>query len=317
MSGVKSALALVFATLFWAGNYVVGHLVVQAISPLDLTWWRWLLASVPLLVLALVVEKPDWRAVARQWPRLLLLAALGLAAYTLLLYGALQYTTPQSAALVNSANPAVMVVLAAVLLRERTGWRGLLGLVISLFGVLLVITDGALESVFARPLNLGDLIMLGAIVVWSLYTVLGRGLPVPPITATAVQSTMIAVLLTPFALAGGASWPTEAPVAWALVFIVVFPSIGSYVLWNIAVKSIPAGRAGLYLNLITVFTVAIAVALGAQLTLPQLLGGLIVFAGVALSSLRPARLAVAAVPMDASASSTSASAGASAGAKKP
>lgn len=305
MRTVKPALALIFATLFWAGNYVVGHLAVQAMSPLDLTWWRWLLASVPLLVLAQVVEKPDWRAVARHWPRLLLLAALGVAGYTLLLYAALQFTSPQSAALITAANPAVIVVFAAVLLGERMGWRGILGLVISLFGVLLVITDGALASVFDRPLNSGDLIMLGAIVVWSLYTVLGRGLKVPPITATAVQSTMIAVLLAPFALAGGASWPTEAPTAWALVFIVVFPSIGSYVLWNLALKHIPAGRAGVYLNLITVFTVIIAVTMGGQLTLPQLLGGLIVFAGVALSSLRSAALPAAAAMHD-SPSTTSA-----------
>lgn len=302
MSTVKSSLALVFATLFWAGNYVVGHLAVQAMSPLDLTWWRWLLASVPLLVLAQVVEKPDWRAVARHWPRLLLLAALGLAGYTLLLYAALRYTSPQSAALINAANPAVMVVLAAVLLRERMGWRGILGLVVSLFGVLLVITDGALASVFTLEFNAGDLLMLGAIVVWSLYTILGRGLKVPPITATAVQSTMIAVPLAPFALAGGATWPAEAPIAWALVYIVVFPSIGSYVLWNLALKRIPAGRAGLFLNLITVFTVVIAVALGEVLTLAQLLGGLIVFAGVALSSLRPAGrpAAATAAPTDVS-----------------
>jgi drug/metabolite transporter (DMT)-like permease len=199
-----------------------------------------------------------------------------------------------------------MVVLVAALLRERMGWRGILGLLVSLFGVLLVITDGALASVFARQFNLGDLLMLGAIVVWSLYTIFGRGLKVPPITATAVQSTMIAVLLAPVALAGGASWPAQAPIAWALVYIVVFPSIGSYVLWNFAVKGIPAGRAGLYLNLITVFTVAIAIALGAQLTVPQVLGGLIVFAGVALSSLRPTRPAVATEPMDASPPITSA-----------
>lgn len=60
-------------------------------------------------------------------------------------------------------------------------------------------------------------------------------------------------------------------------------------LWNAALKRIPAGRAGLFLNLITVFTVLIAVILGAQLTPPQLIGGVVVFAGVALSTLRPTR----------------------------
>ncbi|WP_327012239.1 DMT family transporter [Cryobacterium sp. CAN_C3] len=76
----------------------------------------------PLLLLAQIVEKPDWRVVADSWPRLLLLASLGIARYNLLLYTALQYTTPQPASLINAANPAVMmVVLAAILVRERPG----------------------------------------------------------------------------------------------------------------------------------------------------------------------------------------------------
>ena len=290
---MKATIALVLATLMWAGNYVVGSIAVQTLSPVELTWLRWLIACLPLLILAQVVEKPDWRNVLRHWPRLLLLAALGVGGYNLLLYTALQYTTPQSAALINAANPAVMVVLAALLLRERIGWRGIAGLLLGLLGVLLIITNGALASVFTRTPNAGDVLMVAAIVVWSLYTIIGRGLPVPPITATAAQGTIVAVLLAPVALAGGASWPADAAIGWAVIFIAIFPSIGSYVLWNAALKSIPPGRAGLFLNLITVFTVIITVILGAQLTAPQLVGGVIVFAGVALSTLRPARSASA------------------------
>ncbi|TDW30313.1 DMT family transporter [Cryobacterium psychrophilum] len=283
---MKATIALVLATLMWAGNYVVGSIAVQTMAPVELTWIRWLLACVPLLALAHVVEKPNWRKVLRHWPRLLLLAGLGVGGYNMLLYTALQYTTPQSASLINAANPAVMVVLAALLLRERIGWRGIAGLILGLCGVVLIITNGALASVFTRSTNAGDLLMVGAVVVWSLYTIVGRGLPVPPITATAVQGTLVAVLLAPVALLSGASWPADARIGWAVIFIAIFPSIGSYVLWNSALKSIPPGRAGLFLNLITVFTVIIAVILGAQLTAPQLIGGVIVFAGVALSTLR-------------------------------
>ncbi|TFD64166.1 DMT family transporter [Cryobacterium ruanii] len=286
---MKATIALVVATLLWAGNYIVGGIAVQTLSPVELTWLRWLLASIPLLILAQVVERPNWAQVLRRWPRLLLLAALGVGGYNLLLYTALQYTTPQSASLINAANPAMMVVLAAVLLRERIGWRGVVGLGLGLVGVVLIITDGALASVFTRTPNAGDVLMVGAIVVWSLYTIVGRGLSVPPITATAVQGTFVAALLAPVALLGGVRWPADAAIGWAVIFIAIFPSIGSYVLWNAALKSISPGRAGLFLNLITVFTVIIAVVLGAQLTTPQLVGGVIVFAGVALSTLHPAR----------------------------
>jgi len=284
---VKAMIALVFATLFWAGNYVVGAIAVQSISPLDLTWLRWVLAAVPLLILAQLVEKPDWRRALRSWRRLAVLAALGVAGYVLLLYTALEYTSALSASLINAANPAVMALLAAIVLRERLGWRVVAGLILGLFGVLLVITNGSLGSVFSMRFNIGDLLMLVAITVWSVYTIVGRKLDVPPITATAIQATMVAVALAPFAIAGGVSWPAEASVGLSVVFIAVVPSIGAYVLWNLALKQVSPTTAGLYLNLVTVFTVIISVILGAQLTLAQAIGGLVVFAGVALSSLKP------------------------------
>ena len=284
---VKAMIALVFATLFWAGNYVVGAIAVQSISPLDLTWLRWVLAAVPLLILAQLVEKPDWRRALRSWRRLAVLAALGVAGYVLLLYTALEYTSALSASLINAANPAVMALLAAVVLRERLGWRVVAGLILGLFGVLLVITNGSLGSVFSMRFNIGDLLMLVAITVWSVYTIVGRKLDVPPITATAIQATMVAVALAPFAIAGGVTWPAEASVGLSVVFIAVVPSIGAYVLWNLALKQVSPTTAGLYLNFVTVFTVIISVILGAQLTLAQAIGGLVVFAGVALSSLKP------------------------------
>jgi drug/metabolite transporter (DMT)-like permease len=283
---MKAVVALVLATLMWAGNYVVGGIAVQSMTPVELTWFRWLLAALPLLVLAHVLERPRWRAVLAEWPRLLLLAILGVAAYTLLLYSALQFTTPLSASLINAANPAVMAVLSAILLRERIGWRGTLGLLLGLVGVLLVITDGDASALFSTGLNPGDVLMVGAIVVWSLYTILGRGLSAPPVTATAVQAVMTVVLLAPVALVTGAHWPDRGDTLAALLFIAVFPSIGAYALWNLALTRVTPGRAGLFLNLITVFTVIISVAMGSRLAGTDVLGGLLVFAGVALSSLR-------------------------------
>ncbi|HZK58503.1 MAG TPA: DMT family transporter [Cryobacterium sp.] len=242
---MKAAIALILATLMWAGNYVVGQIVVQTMDPISLTWFRWLLAAVPLLVLAQVIEKPDWRVVARAWPRLLLLSGLGVIGYTLLLYTALQYTSALSASLINAANPAVMVLLAAVLVRERMGWRGIAGLLLGLVGVLVILTNGAIASVFSMRHNEGDLLMIGAIVVWSLYTIFGQSLTVPPITATAAQAVIAAVLLAAVALLTGASWPSEPSTVWALLFNAAFPSIGAYALWNGALKSIPPGHAGL------------------------------------------------------------------------
>ena len=148
---VKASVYLVLATLFWSGNFVVGQAAVGSMTPLDLTFWRWTLAAVPLLLLAHFVEKPDWRAVLRRWPVLLLLSVLGMSGYTLLLYGALGYTSAMNASLITAANPALIVVMAIVLLGERTTRLGWLGICLGLLGVLLVLTRGELQRVSACP----------------------------------------------------------------------------------------------------------------------------------------------------------------------
>ncbi len=286
IQAVKAPLYLVLATLFWSGNFAVGQAAVASMTPLDLTFWRWTLAAVPLLALAHFVEKPDWRAVLRRWPVLLLLSALGMSGYTLLLYGALGHTSAMNASLITAANPALIVVMAVFLLGEKTTRLGWTGIGLGLAGVLLVLTRGELQRAASLSINTGELMMLGAIIVWGSYTIIARRLTLPAIAATAVQIAMATVTLAPFALALGARLPDSPAEGWSLAYIVVFPSLGSYLFWNLALKRTPPGTAGNYLNLVVLFTAVITVALGTQLTLTQLLGGILVVAGVLLTGVK-------------------------------
>ncbi|MDQ1623031.1 MAG: hypothetical protein QOH19_1449 [Actinomycetota bacterium] len=283
---MKASLYLVLANLFWAGNYVVGQAAVASMTPMDLTFWRWALAAVPLLLLAHFVEKPDWGAVLRRWRVLLLLSVLGMSGYTLLLYGALGHTSAMNASLITAANPALIVVMAIVLLGEKTTRLGWTGICLGLLGVLLVLTRGELERVFSLSINTGELLMIGAIVVWGFYTILARRLGVPAIAATAVQVVMAVVMLAPFALAMDVRFPETAAEGWSLAYIALFPSLGAYLLWNLALKSTSPGTAGNYLNLIVVFTAIITVAMGTPLTAVQIVGGLMVIAGVLLTGMK-------------------------------
>ena len=257
---------------------------MKTMEPLQLTFWRWVLAAVPLLVLAQLVEKPDWRAVLRRWPVLLLLSSLGMSGYTLLLYSALQHTSALNASLVTAANPALILVLAVVLLGDRPRPLSWAGIALGLSGVLLVLTGGDLQRLLTFSINTGELLIVGAITVWGLYTIIARRLGIPAVTSTAVQVAMAAVILLPFAVAAGAGLPATASEGWSLAFIAVFPSLGSYLLWNLALKRTTAANAGNYLNLIAVFTAIITVALGQPITVPQIVGGVLVITGVLLTS---------------------------------
>jgi drug/metabolite transporter (DMT)-like permease len=284
-SKARAVAFLVGATLFWAGNYVVGAAAVRSISPLSLTYFRWVIAVGPLFLIAHLVERPAWGEVWRRWRLLLVLGVLGLAAYPLLVYQALRHTSALNAALINSFNPAVIVVVAAVVLRERVGWRGVLGVGVGAVGVMMVLTGGRLLDVMRMQYNMGDLLMLGAIGCWTAYTVLGRGMRgVPPIASTAVQALIVVLVMTPAAVTGGVGIPGSVEGRASLLFIGLFPSVVAYLMWNSALVTIEAGRAGVFLNLITVFTAIASVAQGRALTGPQVVGGGLVLAGVVVAS---------------------------------
>ena len=243
-----------------------------------------LLAAVPLVVVAQVLERPDWRAVARHWRPLLLSGVIGVAGYPLLLYAALQHTSAASASIINAANPALIVVAAVLLGQAAAGWRTWTGLGLGLVGVLLVLTRGDVDRLLALTFNLGDLLMLVAVVAWTAYTLLGRRLGVPALTSTAVQVVLTTLALTPVALVSGLTVPPDAGSWWSVLYIALGPSIGSYVCWNLAVTRVSPTVAGVSMNLVTVFTLAIAALLGRPPTLVQLVGGALVVGGVLLTS---------------------------------
>ncbi|MCU1559889.1 DMT family transporter [Mycetocola sp.] len=288
MASWRVYLFLVLANLFWSGNYVVGNLLAGGISPLQLTAIRWAIATPFLVVLAVLLEKPDWHAALREWPMHLVQAALGLIAFCLFSYQALAHTTALNAALVGATNPVLIALVAALLVRERIRRTSSLGLVTSLLGVLLILTDGKLLEVFTTEYNVGGLWMLGAVMVWTVYTILGRTLKTAPVTSAALQSAIAAIVLAPVTLLVGGPITLDSAGWWGVLYIGLFPSVLSLMLWNISVKKIGAGRAGIYLNLMPLFTALMALAMGTPITLVQVLGGALVIAGVWLTS-RPVR----------------------------
>ncbi|MGN7151264.1 DMT family transporter [Arthrobacter sp. SAFR-179] len=279
-------LSLLGATLFWAGNYVVGAGAVQSIEPLSLVFLRWAIALVPLLVIAQLVERPNWRSVLAAWPWLVALSICGLLGYNLLLYVALEHTDAFNASLINAFNPALITLAAAVFLQERLTRLSVAGVLLALAGVLIVISGGDAGRLLTAGFGTGEVLMVGAVVVWTAYTVIGRRAPkIPPITATAVQAAVAVALLAPVRLAtGGLALPSTAN-SWAsLLFIAVFPSVLSYLLWNRALTVLPASGAGVFLNLITVFTAILTILAGHVHTTAQLVGGAIVIGGVVIAN---------------------------------
>lgn len=208
----RAYLALIAAALFWAGNYVFGKVAVAGMSPFSIVFLRWTIALVPLVAIAKVVEHPDWMAVLHHWRFLLMQGLLGLFAYNFLLYAALRTSSAFAASLINAANPALIALTALIVLHERVGWRGGVGIALALLGVLVVLTHGDLAHLLTTPFSAADLLMLGVIVVWTAYTIAARKGPrLPPITQVAIQTALIVAGLTFVAPFAGVALPDSTP----------------------------------------------------------------------------------------------------------
>lgn len=285
MSQAKVWVLLILATLFWAGNYVFGKYVVAELTPVSITFLRWVLALFILLPIAIFVEKPDWKKVKQVWPTLLLLGLLGIIGYNIILYTALGYTSPTNAALISAVNPGLIVLFSVFLLKESLSKVQVIGLFVSFFGALIIITQGNILGIFEMNYNRGDLLMVGAVVVWTFYSIIGKRLSIPPITATAVSTLLAMVVLAPFAVWEGIDLSAVSSISiYGILYMFLFSSVCSFVFWNMSVRKIGASQAGIFLNLIPVFTALISLALGETILAEQIIGGLFVFIGVYLTS---------------------------------
>ncbi|MBE7679945.1 DMT family transporter [Paenibacillus sp. P13VS] len=284
---VRAWLFLILANLFWAGNLMFGKAVTSDFPPIWASFLRWVIAAIVLIPLAQLVEKPNWLKVWKNnWGILLFLSLVGVVSYTLLTYTALQHTSSTNGSLINSLTPAVMIVLSLVFLKEKiTGWQGA-GLVLSFFGVLTVLTKGHVLGLFSTHYNQGDGIMLVAVFLWAIYSIVGkRGQHLPPITFVAFTAFIGVICMIPLLFFQPLHMENITSFGMTgIIYLGLFPSIGSFLFWNHGVKELGPGKASITMNLMPIFTAILSVVVGQELLISQMVGGIIVIAGMLLSA---------------------------------
>jgi drug/metabolite transporter (DMT)-like permease len=165
----RVALCLTLPPLLWAGNAVVGRLLVGTVPPMALSAMRWAIALVLLLPFATKL----WRRpqdIRERWPYLALIGILGVGTYNSMQYLALQTSTPINVTLILSSMPLWMLALGALFYGEHPTRRQIVGALLSLAGVALVISRGELSVLLNLHLLPGDLLMLVAIALWAWYS---------------------------------------------------------------------------------------------------------------------------------------------------
>lgn len=278
---------LALTMLFWAGNSLVGRAVRFDIPPVTLAFLRWSLAFLIVLPLAAGALWRDRFVIARNWGWIVLLGLLGVGAFNTLLYSGLQHTTATNALLLQAALPAFVVLFDRVIFGVRPLRLQLLGVLISIVGVLAIVFRGDPAAVLQLGLGPGDLYVLAAVTAWSLYTVLLRRRPdIAPVSFLAATFAVGVLVNLPLA---AAEWQSGARVVWsagalaAVAYVGVFPSLLAYYSFNAATAQLGAIRAGQALTLMPLFGALLsALLLGEELHLYHLAGMALILAGIAL-----------------------------------
>lgn len=283
-------LILTLPSLFWAGNFVFGRAVHDTLPPFTLSFSRWLIATLILMPFAWKNLKAGKALYWQYRWRILGLALLGAAAFNALVYLGLRTTTATNGVLLNSFAPILIVLWGVLFYKQRTNFIQIAGLLISFTGVIIIVLQGHWQNFLSLQFNKGDIIILAAVICWSVYTLWLRVLPVQmnKIGLTAIQFAIAAMLIFPFALMEyiHGNRPVWTPVSMlAIAYIGVFPSVLAFLLYTLGVARVGAARAGLFLHLMPVFGALLStVFLKEDLHLYHLLGITSILTGIALSS---------------------------------
>ena len=274
----------------WSGNWVLGRALRDAFDPVSLNFWRWVIALAVLAPFAAAGLARKRDVILRHAGLLALLALVGVALFQSLVYLGLRSTTAINAVLLNSSAPLFMLLVSWILERERASLRQVVGILISLTGIAIILTQGDLARLRELEFHAGDGWILLAMPLWGLYSVLLKRRPAElgGVEFLCLISALGVAMLAPFYAAQTVIAPPPPP-TWSavasLLYMGLVASVAAFILWNRGVAIVGANAAGFTLHLLPAFGTLLAIAfLGEQFAAYHAIGVAAILAGVVLAT---------------------------------
>jgi drug/metabolite transporter (DMT)-like permease len=290
---ISPFLLLTLAALFWGGNVVLGRAVAERIPPITLNSLRWAIALAILAPATLSQLRGKGHLIRKWFVPLVILAIPSVAIYNSFIYLGTQTTTATNAGLIVGTVPMAIMVIASLIGQDGLTPRRAAGALISFAGVAWVVAKGNPAAIYALSFAPGDLLIIGSMLSWAIYTVLLRqfAIPLQPVALLGILSAIGLVVTLPFCaweLVRGARVAWSPDVLAAVAYVGIFPSVVATIFWNKAVAEVGACTAGLFFNLVPIFVVTMAIAFLAEPLRPfHLVGASLIFAGIGLATGTP------------------------------
>ena len=282
---------LIFATLFWSGNFIVGKAAsLFEIPPFTLNFYRWLCAWLILAPFTLkeIFQKRNY--ILKNIKLIIILGITSITIFNSIVYYSLNFTQVISGVLMISTIPVMIIFFSWIFKIEKTNWHQISGIFFSLFGVFIIITKADIEILMNLNFNKGDLWMVVAMFSWAIYSALLRKKKFELSHIAFLQTIITTGLL--FLLPAyimeiilGNKLNIHVPFMLTLGYVVLFPGLASFFFWIKGISIIGSNRAGIFLHLMPIFSALMAIAIFKEkFMLFHLIGAILIVTGIVLSA---------------------------------
>ena len=284
-------LLLVLTTLFWSGNFIVGKAAsIYEIPPFSLNFYRWLFAGIILLPFTFkeILKKKNY--IFNNIGFFIILGISSITIFNSAVYYSLYYMQVISGVLMISTIPVWIMFISSILGIEKTNKFQIIGVILSLLGVMFIITKSDLNLIKNLDFNKGDLIMASGMFAWALYSALlkKKTYEISQITLLEVVIITGLLFLVPIYILEmnlGNSLVINKPFILTLSYVVLFPGLASFFFWIKGISIIGANRAGVFLHLMPIFGSLMAIILFEETFMfYHFMGAIFIIIGITLSN---------------------------------
>ena len=282
---------LTLCTFFWSGNFIVGKFAtLHEVPPLTLNFFRWLIVWIILIPFTFKDIFLNIKIIKEKFFSILLMSITSISIFNSVVYYSLNFTQVLNGALMISTIPVLIIFISFIFRVEKINLNQVLGLILSITGVVIIITQLEFSRLIHLDLNKGDLWLLVAMLSWAIYSTMLKthrtGLNY--LTFISVIVTLGLIFLLPqflFELNNQELIKFNFAFILIISYVVLFAGLGAYIFWNKAVLIVGPSRAGIFLHLMPVFSSFMAIfLLNEKFMNFHIFGAIAIILGIYLSS---------------------------------
>ena len=284
---------LVLTTIFWSGNFIVGKAAtIYEIPPFSLNFFRWLFAGIILLPFTFKEIFLKKNYIKANIGLFIILGITSITVFNSIVYYSLYFTQVITSVLMISTIPVWIILISSLLKIEKTNIYQIFGILLSLIGVIAIVTKSDLNVIKGLEFNKGDLSIIIAMFSWAIFSTLlkKKKLEVSQITLLQVVIIFGLIFLTPIyiiELLLGNYIILDKPFFLTLAYVVIFPGLLSFLFWIKGISVIGANRSGIFLHLMPIFGSVFAIIIFKEkIMFYHLIGAIFIIFGIRISNIK-------------------------------